>query len=206
MDRFAEATESLLRDRPFEQISIQEIARLAERPIGSFYARFGSKDALLPFLYQRYHESLEALFAARLARVDWDALGFDTTIEALVDFLVGVYDERRWLLRALALFARSQPAALPADVVGARSRVFDLPIHILARHRASIIRQATTHLPSTHSSFGPHAAPHAPQCMAWVRRSAHDPLQLVCFSGQVEAQRASPHTSPDLHSVEQLPQ
>jgi AcrR family transcriptional regulator len=138
MDRFAEATESLLRDRPFEQISIQEIARLAERPIGSFYARFGSKDALLPFLYQRYHESLEALFAARLARVDWDALGFDTTIEALVDFLVGVYDERRWLLRALALFARSQPAALPADVVGARSRVFDLPIRILARHRASI--------------------------------------------------------------------
>lgn len=138
MDRFAEAAEELLRERAFESISVQEIARRAERPVGSFYARFGSKDALLPFLYERYHESLEPLFAARLARVDWERLDLPATCEVLVDFLLGVYDERRWLLRALALFARSRPEALPADLVARRGRVFDLPIGKLVRHRARI--------------------------------------------------------------------
>jgi AcrR family transcriptional regulator len=138
MDRFAEAAEALLRERPFEEISVQDIATRSGRPVGSFYARFGSKDALLPFLYERYHSSLESVFAARLARVDWDALGFTDTVGGLVDFLLGVYDERRWLIRALALFARTRPEALPADLVRQRGRVFEHPIRILARHEASI--------------------------------------------------------------------
>src|SRR5262245_23380018 len=86
-ERFATATEELLRTRPFEEISIREIVRRAGRPIGSFYARFASKEALLPFLYQRYHEGLEPLFAARLARVDWESLDLEAAIEAVVDFL-----------------------------------------------------------------------------------------------------------------------
>ena len=57
-DRFAAAAEDLLRDRSFEEISIQDIVRRAGRPTGSFYARFASKEALLPFIYLRYHEDL----------------------------------------------------------------------------------------------------------------------------------------------------
>src|SRR6185503_14384740 len=109
MDRFAEAAEELLRTKPFEEISVQDIVRAAKRPIGSFYARFGSKEALLPFLYERYHEGLEPLFVARLARVDWEALDFEATIERAVDFMIARYDERRWLVRALVLFARMRP-------------------------------------------------------------------------------------------------
>jgi AcrR family transcriptional regulator len=138
MDRFAAAAEELLREKPFEEISVKEIVARAGRPIGSFYARFAGKDALLPFIYQRYHEGLESLFAARLARVDWDALGFEESLAAMVEFLLGAYDERRWLLRAVSLFARAHPAALPADLVARRGRVYDLPIRILARHRDRI--------------------------------------------------------------------
>ncbi len=138
MDRITAAAEALLRDRPFEEISVQEIAAHAERPIGSFYARFASKDALLPFLYERYHEGLESLFTARLARHDWAALDFPHTVEAIVDFLLGIYDERRWLIRALALFARTRPEALPRDFVEQRRRIFDLPAGILARHAERI--------------------------------------------------------------------
>jgi AcrR family transcriptional regulator len=138
MDRFAEAAEELLRERPFEEISVQEIAAHAERPIGSFYARFASKDALLPFLYERYHEGLEEVFTTRLGRHDWEALDFLCTVEAIVDFLLGIYDERRWLIRALALFARMQPDALPRDFVAQRRRIFDLPAGILARHAERI--------------------------------------------------------------------
>src|SRR5262245_7212000 len=138
MDRFAEATEELLRDRPFEEISIQEIARRADRPIGSFYARFGCKDALLPHLYRRYHEGLEALFASRLARFAWEELDFPATVGAIVDFLLGIYVERAWLIRTLALFARSRPEALPDDLVERRGRLYDGPAQLLLRHRAHI--------------------------------------------------------------------
>src|SRR5262245_7666914 len=106
-DRFATATEELLRTLPFEEISIRDIVRRAGRPIGSFYARFASKEALLPFLYQRYHEGLEPLFAARVARVDWESLDPEPAFAAMVDLLIGQYIERPGLIRALALFARS---------------------------------------------------------------------------------------------------
>ena len=138
MDRFAEAAEELLKEKRFEEISIQDIVRRSGRPIGSFYARFGSKEALIPFLYERYHESLNGVFASRLARVDWEALDFAGTVESIVDFLLGIYDERRWLIRALVLFARTRPEALPSDVVRRRTELYDLPIAILMRHRASI--------------------------------------------------------------------
>ena len=137
-DRFATAAEELLRTRPFEEISIQDIVRRAGRPIGSFYARFASKEALLPFLYQRYHDGLEPLFAARLARIDWGSLDLSTAVAALVDILIGQYTERRWLIRALALFTRTRPEALPEDLVQRRRQVFDHAVRVLIRHRSRI--------------------------------------------------------------------
>lgn len=141
MERFAGAAEELLRERRFEEIPLLDIVRRSGRPIGSFYARFGSKEALLPFLYQRYHDGLEAYFQTRLARVDWDGLDFRAALRALVDFLIGIYDERRWLIRALVLFARTRPEALPPDVVRQRTRLYDMPVALLARHRASIAHE-----------------------------------------------------------------
>jgi AcrR family transcriptional regulator len=137
-ERFARAAEELLRTRPFEEITIQDIVSRAERPIGSFYARFASKEALLPHLYQRYHDGLEPLFASRLAKVAWDSLDFEPTIERLVDFLIGQYVERRWLIRALAIFSRVRPEALPPDIVQRRRKVFDHTVAILLRHRDRI--------------------------------------------------------------------
>src|SRR5262249_34776225 len=137
-ERFAVATETLLRTRPFEEISIQDIVRRAERPIGSFYARFASKEALLPFLYQRYHAVPEPRFIARLARVDWDSLDWSEAVAALVDMLIGQYTERRWLIRALALFSRNRPEALPEDLVQRRRQAFDHAVRVLIRHRARI--------------------------------------------------------------------
>ena len=138
MERFAAAAEELLQHRPFEEISIQDIVRHAQRPIGSFYARFRSKDALLPFLYRRYHESLEAVFEAKLARHDWDSLGFVPTLEAIVDVLASAYDERRWLIRSLALFTRLRPDTLPADVIPRRKKLYEGMVGIVLRHASRI--------------------------------------------------------------------
>lgn len=137
-ERFAAAAEALLQESPFEAISVQAIARRAGRPVGSFYARFASKEALLPFLYERYHEGLESLIEARVGARNWSRLGFTATIEGVVDVLLGLYDERRWLIRALALFTRQSPEALPGDLVERRRRVYDRMVAVLIRHRDHI--------------------------------------------------------------------
>lgn len=138
VDAFAAAAERLLKDQPFEKIRVQEIARLAGRTTGAFYARFSSKDGLLPYLYGRYDEGLEALMRRRMARVDWNALGFPATVHALVETLTGLYVERRWFLRAMALFVRTNPEALPEDIFDRRRRVRDVAVEALQRHRALI--------------------------------------------------------------------
>ena len=138
MDRFALAAEALLRTRSFEEIGIQDIVRHAGRPTGSFYARFASKEALLPLLYQRYHDGLEALVAERLARVPWATLDFARTVDAFVEFVIAVYEERPWLIRALALFARARPEALPPDLVERRRTVYEPLNAVLLRNRAQI--------------------------------------------------------------------
>src|SRR5882762_8864584 len=137
--RFAEAAEALLRDRPFERITIQDIVARAERPIGSFYARFKSKEALLPFLYERYDDSLARYLESRLGTVTWEHLDFADTVEALVGVLVGIYEERRWLLRALALFARQHPEALSGELVQRRRELYAGVARLLLRHRRRIV-------------------------------------------------------------------
>jgi len=138
MDRFAVAAEALLRDKTFEEISIQDIVDRAGRPIGSFYARFRSKEALLPLLYQRYHDDLEALFVRHLGRAAENRLGLEESIQVIVDFIIDTFTSRRGLLRAITLFARRRPEALPADLVPQRRRIYALPAAILARHRNRI--------------------------------------------------------------------
>jgi AcrR family transcriptional regulator len=138
VDRFALAAEALLRARPFEEIGVQDIVRRAGRPIGSFYARFASKEALLPLLYQRYHDGLETLVAARLARVPWATLDLRRTVDAFVVFVIALYTDRPWLTRALALFARTRPEALPSDLVERRRTVYAPVMAVLLRHRARI--------------------------------------------------------------------
>jgi AcrR family transcriptional regulator len=134
VELFARAAEELLAGRSFEEITVQDIVGRAGRPIGSFYARFASKEALLPYLYQRYHDGLESAFATRLGRVDWENLELDATVEQLVGAMMGMFTDRPWLIRALALFSRARPEALPADLVIQRRRVYDLAVAILARH------------------------------------------------------------------------
>jgi AcrR family transcriptional regulator len=141
LERFATAAEELLREKSFEEITVQEIARRAGRPIGSFYARFPGKESLLPFLYERYDQSLEATFHARLAEVDWEELELAATVDRLVQLLISLYENRRWLLRALALFARQHPDALSEELISRRRRIYDGIAEALLRHRHEITHE-----------------------------------------------------------------
>ena len=53
-----QAAETLLDERPFQDVSVADIIARAGCTTGSFYARFASKDALIPYLYEKYDEAL----------------------------------------------------------------------------------------------------------------------------------------------------
>ena len=53
-ERFVEAALDLLQTRTFEELSVADLARRAERSVGAFYQRFGSKDDFLASLLTTY--------------------------------------------------------------------------------------------------------------------------------------------------------
>ena len=57
------ALEQLLESKEFEVISIADIARQGEVAVGSIYSHFEDKEALLPALFDRYIERIEARVA-----------------------------------------------------------------------------------------------------------------------------------------------
>src|SRR4051812_17121460 len=101
--RLLDAAERLLVLKHFEDISIQEILRESGVSAGSFYARFRSKEDLLPHLYQEYSASLRARMAAETDPAAWSGLPLAVRIQGLMRRAVAAYRERRGLLRAVAL-------------------------------------------------------------------------------------------------------
>jgi AcrR family transcriptional regulator len=138
LDKIVRAVEQLLEVRPFEQMSVADIIRRARCSTGSFYARFPTKDAVLPYLYARYDADLRPRMAAKLASVDWSSLSLRETVELFVSGMVDMYLERRNLLRAVALFVRANPDAIGDDIRQRREAVHDMPARLLGRFAAEI--------------------------------------------------------------------
>ncbi len=70
-DALIEALERLLRDRPLERISVQELAQEAGCAVGSVYRRFENKDSFLPVVVelaaQRMTQSMRAMGPLKLS-------------------------------------------------------------------------------------------------------------------------------------------
>ena len=73
-ERFLEAAFRLLESKTFDELSVADLARAAERSVGAFYQRFGSKDDFLVVLMVAYFETREATFARILAEATDEGL------------------------------------------------------------------------------------------------------------------------------------
>jgi AcrR family transcriptional regulator len=134
LDRIVRATEELLAQRPFEEITIAEIVRRSRSSIGSFYARFGSKEALLPYLYERYDRELRGRLAPKLDPAKLQGLDLRTMCRGAVSLMVGMYRERQWLLRAMALYARAHPERIDAGVRARRTALHEEQAALFTPH------------------------------------------------------------------------
>jgi AcrR family transcriptional regulator len=82
--RFLEAADQLLREKPFEDITIAEIVEHADRTVGSFYARFADKEALLRTLAQRVLDQLIADMERRFDAEQWRAAPLEDVVRTAV--------------------------------------------------------------------------------------------------------------------------
>ena len=133
-----DATEHLLERQHFEDISIHQILEVSGVSTGSFYARFHSKEDLLPHLYQDYSEDLRARMEASTSPAHWQGRPLAERVRALVAQAVQTYRERRGLLRAVALLARSRPREVAKSALRERGDQYQAAAALLLECRGEI--------------------------------------------------------------------
>jgi len=102
-----DALETLLQQRFFEQITIQEIAEQAGVAVGTVYRRFRNKEALLPALYRRLDRKMAEWADAVLGNGQPpDRMSLYAAIHHLVHAHVRFYRDNAPILRTLYLNVR----------------------------------------------------------------------------------------------------
>lgn len=115
LETLLDAAERLLETRSFEDLTMADLAAEAGVAVGTIYTRFESREAILPYLYERYQRDLhqrveEALDPGRMTGLDLRA-----RVERIVDLAVRLYRTRRGLWRAVALYACRRPEAIKTE-------------------------------------------------------------------------------------------
>ncbi len=118
-DRILRATEKLLRREQFEAIPVRRIVEEAGTSIGSFYARFRDKHALLPVLYAEYEVQLQERLV-RLQRSTANARSLETAAGYIVQHFVDTYGEIPNLSRALYEYATRSPRTTESKMFAER--------------------------------------------------------------------------------------
>src|SRR5262245_51000996 len=138
MERILAATEKLLETRSFEEISVTEIVRKAHSSVGSFYARFPDKEALLPALYERQGRRLEGERTRFLESADWSQLDLRQIAERLVRELAVGLRAQHGLMRAIGLYARTRSEPKPGKARASRERTLEAAHALLLSRRSEI--------------------------------------------------------------------
>lgn len=105
LNRFLDATAELLADRPFSEISVNDIVERAGRTVGSFYARFDDKAGVLRVLVEQRAAQLrqEALDYWALER--WTDRCIGDIVSLAVDAVMNAYRDAAPVFHVAAIEA-----------------------------------------------------------------------------------------------------
>lgn len=109
VNRFLDATEELLQDKLFHEIGVMEIIERSGRTVGSFYARFNDKYAVLRLLRERTEERARAALEEVTAPERFVGASVDDIIETAVRAMLATYCEMGPVYRATAAQACVDP-------------------------------------------------------------------------------------------------
>jgi AcrR family transcriptional regulator len=131
------AAEALIKSKGFEGLTTAEVVRRSRTSIGTLYARFGDKTALLHAVQERVQSREEALMRAHLAKVDWDSLSLDESVRRLLDIKQMATEGDDRLFAAFVGHGATDPV-LRDQGYRHKAAIEGLEIEILLRHAGEI--------------------------------------------------------------------
>lgn len=133
-ERLLAAAESLLAEREYAEVSVDDIVDRAHSSVGAFYKHFPGKREMLPLLLQRLEEQGGEQLAALLRDPRHARAPLRARIAALLGAIAGQYLVRRRLLRAfVSARFNAQLALRPGDIDAARARMAAMRDWLLER-------------------------------------------------------------------------
>jgi AcrR family transcriptional regulator len=126
-EKLLSALEALLEERFLEQITIRDIALKAELSPATIYRRFQNKEALLPILYERYDQNLEAWAGSiwQGERLD-EHCDLEARINWVVKEHVRFYKKYAHILRTVYIYNRLHGEISLPDVEGTRRDIYTM--------------------------------------------------------------------------------
>lgn len=109
LGRILDAAAALLEERPFDAVSVAQIAARARTSVGNVYARFADKQAILDELHRRHEAERAGALAARLERAGREATDLRARVTAIVEIFVDYYAARPGVIRSFVLRYRNRP-------------------------------------------------------------------------------------------------
>jgi AcrR family transcriptional regulator len=132
-ERILKAAEILIKSKGFEALTTAEVVRRSRTSIGTLYARFGDKTALLHAVQDRVQAREETAMREQLAKVDWDGLSLEDTVRQLLQIkqMANEGDDR--LYEAFVVHGATDPV-LRAQGYGHKAAIEALEVEILLKH------------------------------------------------------------------------
>jgi AcrR family transcriptional regulator len=123
----SDALATLLREKPFADITVAEIAARANVSVGGFYARFASKDALLEMVELRILGDFRETAARELAAGLFIGKGVDAVARAYVQMAITHFRIHRAEILQILKFTR------PKSSTEDRLKAFNVSVHDMMR-------------------------------------------------------------------------
>lgn len=110
LERIVEALEALIEEKTFEEITVNEVCKLARVGVGTFYDRVGNKDALLEHLRQRFYVEILAQIDLAFAPARFEGMSAREMITVNAREMVALHRRRQGAIRATIVEARRSAA------------------------------------------------------------------------------------------------
>ncbi len=136
-ERILRAAEALIRSKGYEALTTAEVVRRSRTSIGTLYARFGDKTALLHAVQDRVQSREEADMRAHLDKVEWDGLTLEESVRRLLDIKRVAADGDGRLFEAFVVHGATDPV-LRAQGYRHKAVMEGLEVEVLMRHAGQI--------------------------------------------------------------------
>jgi AcrR family transcriptional regulator len=108
-DRIAAALDEALKKKPFDQVTVAEIAERADVAVGTVYRRFENKDALIPVVLEIYKGRLDKWMAGEGAIEVDPKDDLRAVLAKVMRAAWRLIEKEAHLLRAVHLYVRLKP-------------------------------------------------------------------------------------------------